>query len=122
MKKWLACLMMVCVIGNAAAQSTVRGESDNKDHPKCEGQHDCRDYQNAESNGPGKAGSENGAANGNGKAKAKGKHAGKAAKAGASTGGISAAAGIAAGVGAVAVAAAAGGGGHHDRAPKPSSP
>ena len=41
MKKWIACLMMVCVIGNAAAQSTTRGSSDDKNHPKCEG-HDCR--------------------------------------------------------------------------------
>lgn len=136
MKTWMACLMMACVIGNAAAQTSTRGNSDNKQHPKCEGQHDCRDYRadqtkssTGESTGKAdaststKGNTNNGTASKGGKAAKAAAKAGKAGTAAGASGGVAAGVGIAAGVGAIAVSAAAGGGGHHgsDR-PRPSSP
>jgi len=148
MKKWMACLMMVCAVGSAAAQSTNRGNSDDKSHPKCEGQHDCRTDQNGSGNGKdvkraeGSKGTRSGSpandvngakgvdATNTGNASKAGK-TGKAAKAGKAAGaghaagsGMAAGIGIAAGVGAIAVGAAAGGdNGHHvERGSKPSSP
>ena len=132
MRKWVACLMMVCVVGSASAQSSARGESDDKNHPRCEGQHDCRDYQNSKSNGSGnnksaakKGGSKT--AHGESSAKSGNTAPGKGGKVAgthrASNDAVHAGVGIAAGVGLIAVGLGSGHDGHHvTRALRASSP
>jgi hypothetical protein len=120
MKKWLACLMMVCVFGNTMAQTATRGSSDDKNHPACEGQHDCGKVKGKAANsskGSNDASAANRGSGGASSKTAKGAKAGKGARSG-----INAGVGVAAGVGAIAIVAAAGGGGNGGAHSKPSSP